>query len=128
MLVSALSAAFSLQPHDISSGAVGGASLSDWNSVIGRFSCEEQMFSVRGVCDGGNIQTRPRDCHERQAAAVRVFEPGGETQAAVSRQRLIWHQRAEQVSSAHILHLFISEVDLHGCPIMETLTDFMIHE
>lgn len=57
------------------------------------------------ISDGGDLKTRSRNGDERQASAVRVFWSGGETQTAVSGQRIIWYQRSGQVSFPCILHL-----------------------
>lgn len=39
-----------------------------------------------------------------------MFGSGGETQTAVSGQRIVWYQRSGQVSSSYILYLFRMEV------------------
>lgn len=67
-------------------------------------SFDQQTFPVC-VSDGGDVETRWRDGDERQASAVSVFGPGGETQTAVSGQRIVWYQRSGQVSSSYVLHL-----------------------
>lgn len=68
-------------------------------------------FSVHASSDGGDFKTWSRDGNERQASAVRGFRSNGETQTAVSGQRVIWYQRPEQVSTSFTQPLPLQDED-----------------
>lgn len=82
--------------------------------IVNNLITQVQTFFCPTISDGRDFKTRSRNGDERQASVVRVFWSGGETQTAVSGQRVIWYQRSGQVSSSYTLHLL--RMQIHSSP------------
>lgn len=81
------------------------------------------FFPVCATSDGGDIKTRSRDGDECQAPLDRVFRSSGATQTSVSGQRIVGHQRPEQVNPSHYIHcLFLLRMKIHTSVIVHVWT------
>lgn len=68
-------------------------------------------FPFHASSDGRDFKAWSRDGDGRQASAVRGFWSNGETQIAVSGQRVFWYQRPEQVSTSFTHPLPLQDED-----------------